>query len=302
MVDDPHAGAGPGGPPWSQAELSRLMDVHPCGAGHYVAPAHGPTVRNVVEAGQMLGDAIVAAAKEVPRQRVVSASMIFSRVAAHDAPLDVDVEVLHSGRTYSTAQVRVRQDDTPRCAGTVLLDADAPDLIRSAAPMPVVDPPDESAPLDIPGTEVDGRDMRVVGGAYSPDPGHVGPPELFVWTRYRDAPDTYYLHAALLAQSCAHWTVAAALRPHPDYGESMAHSAISTGITMATITFHDEPDVTQWLLYSTRVVYAGRGHAQSEGRVHAADGRLTATYSVHAMVRAFRPADTAVRTRAGTVL
>ena len=242
MVDDPHAGAGPGGPPWSQAELSRLMDVHPCGAGHYVAPAHGPTVRNVVEAGQMLGDAIVAAAKEVPRQREVSASMIFSRVAAHDAP------------------------------------------------------------LDIPGTEVDGRDMRVVGGAYSPDPGHVGPPELFVWTRYRDAPDTYYLHAALLAQSCAHWTVAAALRPHPDYGESMAHSAISTGITMATITFHDEPDVTQWLLYGTRVVYAGRGHAQSEGRVHAADGRLTATYSVHAMVRAFRPADTAVRTRAGTVL
>ncbi|MFF0496710.1 acyl-CoA thioesterase [Nocardia aobensis] len=302
MVDDPHAGARPGEPPWSQAELLRLMDVHPCGAGHYVAPAHGPTVRNVVEAGQMLGDAIVAAAKEVPRQRVVSASMIFSRVAAHDAPLDVDVEVLHSGRTYSTAHVRVRQDDALRCSGTVLLDAGAPDLIRSAAPMPRVEPPEKLASLDIPGTEVDGRDIRVAGDGYSPDPGHVGPPELFVWTRYRDAPGAEHLHAALLAQSCAHWTVAAALRPHPGYGESMAHSVISTGITMATITFHDDADVTQWLLYSTRVVYAGRGHAQSEGQVHAADGRLMASYSVHAMVRAYRPADTATRTRAGTVL
>ncbi|OXR42225.1 Acyl-CoA thioesterase 2 [Nocardia cerradoensis] len=302
MVDDPHAGAGPAGPPWSQGELLRLMDVQSCGAGHYVAPAHGPTVRNVVEAGQMLGDAIVAAAKEVPRQRVVSASMIFTRVAAHDAPLDVDVEVLHSGRTYSTAQVRIRQHDTLRCAGTVLLDAGAPDLIRSAAPMPRVEPPEKLASLDIPGTEVDGRDMRVAGDGYSPDPGHVGPPELFVWTRYRDAPEAGHLHAALLAQSCAHWTVAAALRPHPGFGESMAHSAISTGITMATITFHDDADVTQWLLYSTRVVYAGRGHAQSEGRVHAADGRLMASYSVHAMVRAFRSADTAARTRAGTVL
>ncbi|WP_063008461.1 acyl-CoA thioesterase [Nocardia kruczakiae] len=302
MVDDPHAGAGPGGPPWSQAELLRLMDVRPCGAGHYVAPAHGPTARNVVEAGQMLGDAIVAAAKEVPRQRVVSASMIFSRVAAHDAPLDVDVEVLHSGRTYSTAHVRIRQDDALRCAGTVLLDAGAPDLIRSAAPMPRVEPPEKLASLDIPGTEVDGRDIRVAGDGYSPDPGHVGPPELFVWTRYRDAPEADHLHAALLAQSCAHWTVAAALRPHPGYGESMAHSAISTGITMATITFHDDADVTRWLLYSTRVVYAGRGHAQSEGQVHAADGRLMASYSVHAMVRAFRSADTAARTSAGTVL
>ncbi|MFI6776387.1 acyl-CoA thioesterase [Nocardia sp. NPDC050412] len=276
-------------PAWTQAELQRLMDVQPCGAGRYLAPAHGPTARDVVEAGQMLGDAVVAAAKHVPHQRVTSVSMIFSRAAAHTAPLDIEVDALRSGRTFTTAQVTIRQRDSPCCAGIVLLDSGAPDLIRSAAPMPLVDPPDRLRPLTTPGTAVDGRDMRVVDDAYDPDPNRVGPPELFVWTRFRDGPEHDYLHAALLAQSSAHWTVAAALRPHAGFGEAMAHRSISTGITMATITFHDDVDVTQWLLYATRVTYAGRGHAQSEGQVYTEDGAVVASYSVHAMVRGLEP-------------
>lgn len=131
--------------------------------------------------------------------------------------------------------------------------------------------------------------MRVVDDAYDPDPNRVGPPELFVWTRFRDAPEQDYLHAALLTQSSTHWTVAAALRPHAGFGEAMAHRSISTGITMATITFHDDVDVTKWLLYATRVTYAGRGHAQSEGRVHTEDGTVVASYSVHAMMRGLQP-------------
>lgn len=302
MDDQLPTGKNRAGRPWTQTELIRLMDVSPCGAGSYIAPPHGPTMRNVVEAGQMLGAAVVAAAKEVPGQQVVSAAMIFSRAAAHDEPLAVDVDVVRSGRTYSTAQVQVRQHEAQRCTGIVLLDAGAPDLIHSAAPMPAVDPPEVASSLDIPGTEVDGRDIRVVGNAYTPDPDAVGPPELFVWTRFRDSPGAAALHQALLTQSVGHWTVAAALRPHAGFGESMAHSAISTGITMVTITFHDDADVTQWLLYSTRVVYTGHGHAQSEGQVHSADGRLLASYSVHAMVRGFRPTATTARAQSDTVL
>lgn len=61
---------------------------------------------------------------------------------------------------------------------------------------------------------------------------------------------------------------------------------------MATITFHDEVDVTQWLLYATRVTYAGRGHAQSEGQVYTEEGAVVASYSVHAMVRGLEPRTT----------
>jgi acyl-CoA thioesterase len=265
------------------------MDVEPQSPGRYLAPAHGPTIRNVVEAGQMLGSAVVAAAKEVPRQRVTSVSMIFSRMAQHTEPLAVEVDMLRSGRTLGTGQIHIRQHDSLCCAGIALLDATAPDLVRSAAPMPRVDPPDGLRSMDIPGTEVLGRDIRVVDDAYDPDPDRVGPPELFVWTRFRDAPDHDYLHAALLTQSTTHWTVAAALRPHAGFGESMAHRSISTGITMATITFHDDVDVSQWLLYATRITYAGRGHAQSEGQIFTREGNLVASYGVHAMLRAFQP-------------
>ncbi|WP_068019160.1 acyl-CoA thioesterase [Nocardia mexicana] len=274
--------------PWTQRELQRLLDVRPDGAGRYIAPAHGPTERNVVEAGQLLGAAVAAAAKEVPGQRVTSASMIFSRVAEHEAPLEIATETLRSGRTFTTAQIRIGQHGEMCCAGMVLLDAGAADLVRAAEPIPHVTPPERLRPMAIPGTEVDGRDIRVVDDAYDPDPQRTGPPELYVWTRFRDAPEHDHLHAALLTQSITHWTVAAALRPHPGFGEAMAHRSISTGITMATITFHDDADVTDWLLYATRATYTGRGHAQGEGRVHTRDGRLAASYTVHAMLRGFR--------------
>ncbi|MER6816636.1 acyl-CoA thioesterase domain-containing protein [Spirillospora sp. NPDC000708] len=270
---------------WDQEELLRLMDVQPAGPGRYSAPAHGTSARNVVEAGQLLADAVVAASKEIPGQRVLSASMVFSRIARHDAGLEVELEVPHSGRTYSTVQARVIQDGSPRCAGLILMGADCGDFLGSAAPMPGVRLPPR--PFERPGMDVGGREIRIVDDAYDLDPRRVGPPELYVWTRFADAPPAAYLHAALMTQSVTHWTIAAALRPHAGYSEAMAHQTISTGISQATIAYHDDVDVTQWLLYATRVVYTGRGTAQSEGRVHAEDGRLVASYSVQGMIRPF---------------
>ncbi|MFF5263860.1 acyl-CoA thioesterase [Actinomadura viridis] len=287
--------AAEGGPAsrWDQDELIRLMDVRPAGPGRYEAPAHGATGRNVVEAGQLLADAVVAASKEIPGQRVTSASMIFSRVARHDEGIAVELDVPHSGRTYSTVQARVTQDGGLRCAGLVLMGADADDLIGSTAPMPDVPPPDEVRPFEQPDMRVEGRELRIVDDAYGWDPRHVGPPELFVWTRFTHAPSAAYLHAALMTHSTTHWTIAAALRPHAGYSEAMAHKTISTGISKATVAYHEDVDVTRWLLYATRVVYTGRGTTQSEGRVYGQDGRLVASSAVHGMIRPFarRPSD-----------
>lgn len=270
---------------WDEDELLRLMDVRPTGPGRYTAPAHGATERNVVEAGQLLADAVVAASKEIPGQRVLSASMVFSRAARHDAGIEVGLDVPHSGRTYSTVQARVTQDAVLRCAGLILMGADCGDFLGSTAPMP--DVPLPPRPFQRPGMDVHGREIRVVDDAYDGDPRHVGPPEIHVWTRFTDAPKAAYLHTALMTQSVTHWTIAAALRPHAGYSEAMAHETISTGISQAAIAYHDDVDVTRWLLYTTRVVYTGRGTAQSEGRVYGEDGRLAASYSVHGMIRPF---------------
>ena len=93
------------------------------------------------------------------------------------------------------------------------------------------------------------------------------------------------MHSALMTHSVTHWTIAAALRPHAGYSEAMAHKTISTGISKATVAFHDDIDVSRWFLYANQVVYTGRGTTQSEGRVYAEDGRLVASYAVHGMIR-----------------
>ncbi|MEX1006413.1 MAG: DUF427 domain-containing protein [Acidimicrobiia bacterium] len=271
-------------PAWGDAaDLLRLLDVEPDGPNRFVGPPYRDVSRNVVEGGQMLAQAIVAASKTVPHQRVTSAYMIFSKSASFDAPLDLNVEVLRAGRTFSTVEV-VDQHDQLRSTGLLLLDAGAPDVFTGAAEMPSVPGPYEAEPLDM---RVTGRDLRIVDGAYSQDADQVGPPEIYAWVRFRDAPVEPYLHAALMAQSTTHWTIAAAMRPHPGFGEAHAHVTLSTGIMSIAIAFHDDVEVTEWLLYANPATYAGRGLAQGEGRVFTEDGRLVASYSVQAMIRGF---------------
>ena len=280
-------------PPWGTAEeLVRLMDVEPAADGRFVGPAYGDTARDVVEGGQMLGEAIVAASKALPEQRVTSLSMIFSKAASFKKPVDVDVNVLRRGRTFSTVEVRIRQDDSLRSTGLVLMDTGAPDLIRHASRMPAVVGPEKAVPY--PDFGVSGRDLRVVDAAYDHDPGRIGPPEIYVWARFRDAPAEPYLHAALLAQSATHWTIGAALLPHPGFGEADAHVTLSTGIMQTTFNFHDDVDVTGWLLYANSAIWSGKGLAQGEGRVFTRDGRLVASYSVQAMIRGFQNAPAAM--------
>jgi uncharacterized protein (DUF427 family)/acyl-CoA thioesterase len=272
-------------PAWGDAsDLLRLIDVEEVAPNRFVGPAYRDVTRNVVEGGQMLAQAIVAASKTIPHQRVTSAYMIFSKAAAFDTPLDLNVEVLRPGRTFSTVEVRVEQDDALRSAGLLLLDAGADNVIQGAAAMPDVPGPYDAEPLDM---RVSGRDLRIVDGNYSPDPDRIGPPEIYAWVRFRDAPTEPYLHTALLAQSTTHWTIAAAMLPHPGFGEADAHVSLSTGIMSVSIAFHDDVDVTEWLLYANPAVYAGRGLAQGEGHVFTQDGRLVATYTVQAMIRGF---------------
>ena len=285
-------------PVWgTAADLAQLIDVQPDGEGRFTSPSFpDPPLgtfldipdhrrpRQVIEGGHLLGQAIVAASKTVPDQRVVSVSMVFTRAARFDAPLSVDVDVLRRGRTYSTVETRIVQDDKLCSVGLLLLDSGADDVYRVTAEMPDVPEPAECTLHDF---GVIGRDIRVVGGAYNRDPDDVGPAELLVWMRYRDRPDSPALQAALLAQATTHYTIAASMRPHEGITEAQAHVTLSTGPMAVDIAFHDEPDAADWHLYENPAIYSGHGQVQGQGRIFAQDGRLVASYSVHAMVRSF---------------
>lgn len=238
-------------PIWGDAEdLLGLLDVTPVAENRFVGqPYPNPPVgtlipelkekrrRSVVEGGHQLGQAIVAASKTIPNQRVTSASMIFSKAASFEEPLEVQVNVLRGGRNFSTLSVNTVQQEQLRSAGILLMDACDQDCIRKSMPMPDVAGPENAKPLDM---KVSGREIRVVDGAYTNDIEHLGPPELYAWIRFREAPAEAYLNAALMTQATTHWTIAAALRPHPGLSQAQGVGKIFArdGRLLATYSVH----------------------------------------------------------------
>jgi acyl-CoA thioesterase-2 len=273
-------------PVWGDAsELIHMLDVRAEGSHRFTGIGHASQSRAVVEGSQMLAQSIVAAGHDFPDRRMVSSHMVFMRAADPSESLTFVLDPLTSGRTMTTLSVDVTQGDRLYARGTLLLDVTADDLIRHAAPPPVVPGPYECAPYDM---AVTGRDIRVVDDAYSDDPSApVGPPVIDAWVRFRQVPGSPFLHAALLAQFAGHMPIAAALRAHQGIGQREAHRTISTAINAIGLSLHADIRADQWMLYHHEATFAGDGMTHSECRVYDADGRLLASFIVDAMVRGF---------------
>jgi acyl-CoA thioesterase-2 len=273
-------------PIWGdESDLLEILEPQPLDQGHFVGAGYHEHTRNVVEGGQLLGQAIIAAGRTIPGQRVTWASATFVRPARFDE-LDLYVETQRRGRTFSTLAVRTMQFDKLVSSTLVLMDGGAPDTVAHTTSMPDVPGPGAAHPYDM---RLAGRDLRIVDGAYGSDPDVVGPPVIHAWIRFRDDPQDQLVRNALLAQATTHWTIAAALRPHRGFGEEQAHVSLSTAPVAIAISFHDDAPLDRWLLYTTTATWTGRGLAQGEGRVFTEAGRLVASYSLQAMIRGMIP-------------
>jgi acyl-CoA thioesterase II len=273
-------------PNWGDAaDLIGLLDVRPAGDGSCQCAARQDWMRPVVEGSQILGQAIVAASRRSPNRRVVSASMVFPRAADARSSYMMQLDPVTDGRTFTALRAHATQGDRTCAFGTLLLDVTAPDVIRHHDPAPDVPGPYDSAPFDM---GVTGRDLRIVGDAYTGDPdAPVGPPELTAWVRFRQVPDDGAIHAGLLAQFTGHMPIAAALRPHPAIGQDQAHRTLSTAISAISLALHAEVRADRWMLYRHRSTFAGDGMTHAECRVYDEDGGLLASFAVEAMVRNF---------------
>jgi acyl-CoA thioesterase-2 len=270
------------------AELLDAFDPYPLGEGRFLARNLDGRGRDVVDGSQMLAQSIVAACKCVPGKSVKSAHMVFSRAANVHEPLRLDAEVLHAGRSFASVTVTARQGERACARGLLLLDAETLDLVRHQAPMPEVPGPDACPPYEM---GVAGRELRIAGGAYTGDPAAPpGPPELFAWLRYREAPAAARLNQALVAHFTGHLTIATAMRPHAGVGEAMAHRTLSTGVLAITVSFHEPVRADQWLLYAHESPHAGRGLAYGRAQVFSQSGRLLASFSLEAMLRGLEEA------------
>jgi acyl-CoA thioesterase len=243
-----------------------------------------PSERPVVFGGQLMGQMIMAATASMPGKTVRSLHTIFARAGTVAEPVDLEVDLLHSGRALGSLSVTARQGDRLLSRGLLLLDAGEPDLIRHSEPKPAVAGPGQAQPSK--GGE-EGAELRIVDGV-DVNASDVGPPELLVWAKFSHAPDDQAVHQALLSWYTDPFLIASAMRPHQGIGQGMAHDSVSTGVLTHTLSFHEPVDATGWLLMTNRSTFAGHGRTYGTGQVFAEDGRHVASYAQDNMVRSFR--------------
>jgi len=271
------------GRPETADDIVRQVDVKPAGDGVWSPPLFLNPHRNVVEGGQLLAQACVAASRMVPGKRVTTAHAIFSRPARYDLPLAVQVTELRAGRQFSTIGVDIVQSAKLHTSVMLLMDAGGTSLYHHQPEMPDVAGP-EFFPLQA--MSVPGREVRFVGDTYQSQRTVPGKPRHLAWIRYDRLPDDQVLHNALIAQPANLLTINASMRPHGVI-EAEAHHAFSTGVLDLAFQFHEDADLTDWVLYDNIAFYAGRGLVCGQGNVFSRQGKLLASYKVQAMVREF---------------
>lgn len=264
------------------ASILASFDLEEIGPGRYRG-GNAEVGHAVVFGGQLVGQALLAAAVGHDDKRPKTVHTVFARGASPDAPVDITVEPIHAGRAFASSSVTIAQGDRVCTRSLVLLTADEPDFIRHGASAPASAsalPPPEDRPAD--GT----WQVRVIGGVDLSDPDAVGPAELDVWTRFDGAPDDDPLRgAALLAFATDGFLIGTAMRPHAGVGQAQAHRTVSTGVVSHTLTFHEPVDAGDWLLLSHRSPYAGRGRSFGSADVFSVDGTFVGSFVQDAMIR-----------------
>jgi acyl-CoA thioesterase len=260
---------------------------------HFRAGSIGdPSVRDVVYGGQLSAQMILASGQVAEDKDAASIHTIFARSARLSSPIEIDVDVIHDGRTMGSHSVVVHQGDRVCAQGLVLRRLDAPDLIRHQPAMPEVAGPDDSVDTGQGGLLAPGSDLRVVGGTNTWDPdAPVGPAELAAWVRLPADSDDPVMAQALLAYGTDGFLIGTAMLPHAGIGQNMAHRNIGTGVVSHTLTFHEPVPAGAWLLLAHESPYAGRGASYGRAHVFTQDGALVASFVQENMIRDAGPTD-----------
>lgn len=249
----------------------------------YRAP-NAESGHGVIFGGQLLAQSIVAGLAGHDGKRVKTVHTVFARGGRPDAPVEIAVDRMHSGRAFASSTVTISQGDRLCTRSLVLLTADEPDFIRHADPAPGVPAPGDDDGSGG-GPDQGAWQVRIVGDVDVNDPELVGPADLDVWTRFVGAPDDPAVDQALLAFATDGFLIATAMRPHPGVGQAQAHVTVSTGVVSHTLTFHEPAHAGDWLLLSHHSPYAGRGRSYGTADVFRADGALVASFVQDAMIR-----------------
>lgn len=278
---------------WTLQMLLDLFDAEPVGENRFTVQTGiaGVDERQVVEGTQIVGAAIVAAAKRFPEKSIRTAHAVFARAVTVGPPVELDIDVISEGRSTATAVISASQNGKRCITITVLSDVPSGDVIRHHLPRPEVAGPADSNVSHMP---MAGRELRLVDVVDVNSPDEVGPPELYAWLHYDPVPARDDLAKALIAYFTGHLGISTTMRAHEGIGTAQAHLTVSTAPMTVTVSFHEPVRWDGWLLYTHESTQVGSGMSYVRGAVHTEDGELIASFSQDALIRPLRTTDTSI--------
>ncbi len=252
--------------------------------------------------GQVLGQALMAAALTVDRSRSVhSLHAYFLRPGDKRAPIVYDVECIRDGGSFTTRRVVAVQHGEPIFNFAASFHAAEPGFEHLAA-MPQVEPPDR-----LPGQREVWRgagerlgpavrawleaeqaiEFRPIEEFSIADAPPQRPPRFDAWMRAADRlPDEPVLHQAMLAYASDFGLLRPALLPHRTH---LFDRRLQVASLDHAMWFHGDFRLDDWLLYSTESPFAGGARGFCRGSIYRADGRLVASTAQEGLMRMRRP-------------
>lgn len=276
-------------------ELVRALDVRPVAEDVFLGEnVHAPN--NRIFGGQVLAQSLAAAARTVGADRPPhSFHGYFLRPGDPSVPIELVVERLRDGRSFTARRVQAVQHGKPILSMIASFQLPAPGLDHQA-PMPEVPGPDELTPvrdrLIAAGHDPEqirrassGQpfEMRPVQDPIYADPGAEKTAAQAVWIRpVSPLPPGDLLHAVVLAFVSDFTVLEPTLRAHGLAWDTPGMKIASLDHAM---WFHRPARFDDWLLFVEESPSASGARGLGLARIYAKDGTLIATLGQEGMFR-----------------
>ena len=239
--------------------------------------------------GQVLGQALMAAARTVDGHAAHSLHGYFLRAGDKAAPIVYDVDRIRDGASFTTRRVVAIQHGEPIFHMSASFHRREVGVSHQCA-MPEAPPPDALTPRA--GSRA-GPPIRVEGPIefryVDPrDPVTAGPrpPQSQLWLRTADVlPDDPLLHQAMLAYASDYSFMGVAMQPHGLAFQQPGVQGVSLDHAM---WFHRDFRCDDWLLYDTDSPSTEHARGFCRGALFDRAGRLVASVAQEGLIRVRR--------------
>lgn len=280
------------------SQLNQLLDVQDLGDNQFVGqPQAGEKGR--LFGGQVLGQALMAAAKTVDANKLVHSSHnYFVRPGDAELPVRFQVFLDLDGRSFSNRRVVALQNDKPILNLTASFQGVEPGLEHQQDAPALPDPGELLTDEQLADKYKDDLSPEVFQLVSKEGPIEIRSVEesahflvtpkkhqQAIWFRVRESlADNQKLHRAALAYASDCGLLSTCTRPH---GLSWAtHKLIQASIDHAIWIHDNNIQANDWMAYVMDTPWAGNARGMNRGSIFSKDGRLLASVAQEGLIRA----------------